>query len=229
MKNNKLICIIPARAGSKRIKNKNIKFFLGKPIIAWTIELALKSKLFDKIIVSTDSKKIAKISKKLGAEIIFREKNLSGDKTTTKEVLLDTIKKINYKNYKYFFCIYPCSPLIKTKHLKEGLQKIKSTNYDSLTAITNFDHPPQRALKKSGNNIQFYNKLSKNKNTQSFEVLYRDAGSFYIYKTKNFISKSILKNTYYDIPKAFSVDIDTIEDFNLAELIAKGMGLDGRN
>jgi len=225
MKNDKLICIIPARAGSKRIKNKNIKFFLGKPIIAWTIELASKSKLFDKIIVSTDSKKIANISKKFGAEIIFRKKTLSGDKTTTKAVLLNTIKKIDNRSYIYFFCIYPCSPLIKIKHLKEGLKKIKAINYDSLTAITNFDHPPQRALKKKGNNIQFYNKISKNKNTQSFEVLYRDSGTFYIYKTKNFISKSVLKNTYYDLPKAFSVDIDTIEDFNLAKLIAKGMGL----
>src|SRR6056300_1154000 len=107
------ICIIPARAGSKRIKNKNIIDFNGKPLITYSINLAKKSKLFERIIVSTDSEAITKISLECGAEVPFkRSKKLSNDFTGTIDVLKDCISRTNTKNFKYHFCIYPTAPLI---------------------------------------------------------------------------------------------------------------------
>jgi len=110
----KSICIIPARGGSKRIKNKNIKIFFGKPLIYYSIKAPVKSNLFDKVVVSTDSKKIANMAIKYGAEVPFlRSKKLSSDKATTDLVLLDAINLLKSKNYKIHACIYPTAPLIK--------------------------------------------------------------------------------------------------------------------
>ena len=118
------ICLIPARSGSKRIKNKNIKLFFGKPMIAYAIENAKKTKLFDKIIVSTDSKKIAKISSKYGAEIPFlRPKKLADDKTVDKTVINHFLK--NFKQRIEYLCyLYPNSPLLKTSTLIKGFKQI---------------------------------------------------------------------------------------------------------
>ena len=115
------ICIIPARSGSKRIKNKNIVKINGLPIIAKTIKIARQSKLFTRIIVSTDSLKIAKIAKKYGAEVPFlRSKKLSDDYTPIINVMIDAIDKIESFKEKFHFCIYPTSILINQKDLKSA-------------------------------------------------------------------------------------------------------------
>ena len=142
----KYVCIIPARSKSKRIKNKNIKNFFGKPLIYYSIKLALKSKIFNKVIVSTDSQKIANIAKKYGAQVPFlRSKKNSNDKAPIYEVLKETIKKLNIKE-KFIFYIYPTAPLLKIKDLKLGLKKI-SKNFDQIIAISKFTSPIQRAYK----------------------------------------------------------------------------------
>ena len=127
------IAIIPARKGSKRIKNKNIKTFFGKPVIYYSIIAAKKCKIFDKIIVSTDCKKIAKISKQYGAEVLFpRPKNLSNDKVDTVSVIHYEIKKLLKKEKKINFvcCVYPCSPLINHKVILKSFKKIKNKKFD---------------------------------------------------------------------------------------------------
>ena len=110
------ICIIPARSGSKRIKNKNIKLFNGKPIISYAIRLAKSCSLFKRIIVSTDSYNISKIAKKYGAEVPFlRSKKLANDFATTSEVVVDCIKRISSQTTKYHFCLYPTTTLLFKK------------------------------------------------------------------------------------------------------------------
>ena len=222
----KNICIIPARSNSKRIKNKNIKSFLGKPIIYYAINTAIKSKLFEEIVVSTDSKKIKKISEKFGAKVPFlRSKKLSDDFSTTKEVLYDAVNRLKYEKDYNLFCIYPTAALIKKKDLIQSLKKFKSSNADALYAITSYSHQPQRAL--FINRHQFIypsDSFSFKKRTQDLQKLFHDSGTFYIFKSsylkknkKNFSKKT----TYYELPKNRAVDIDDIDDFNLAECIKK--------
>ena len=220
------ICIIPARSGSKRIKNKNIKSFNGKPIISYAIKLAKSSKLFDRVIVSTDSKKIAKIAKKYGAEVPFlRSKKLSNDYATTAEVIEDCIKKISSEKVKYHFCLYPTTTLISKKNLVEAFKKIKKNNSDLLVCVTDFDSNPFRSYKLLKNNkLKFFYKKYRKYRTQDLPKLFHDAGSFYIYKTLNLFKnkgKITNKSTYYYLERDIALDIDDKIDFKLAELLFK--------
>ena len=131
------IAIIPARSGSRRIKNKNIKIFNKKPVIYWSIKAAKESKIFDRIIVSTDSKKIAKISNRYGAETPFiRKKKLAQDIISTVDVVRDAIKNANIYNAKVC-CIYPCAPLISSKDLIKAYKKL-SKKVDFVFSISTF-------------------------------------------------------------------------------------------
>ena len=219
------ICIIPARKNSKRIKNKNIKNFLGKPIISYAIKTAIKSKIFDKVIVSTDSVKIKKIAEKFGAIVPYlRNKNISDDHTPTREVLVDVVNQLNLDDKKNLFCLYPTAVLIDENDIKKAYKKFKALKSDSLFAITNFDHSPFRSLKIKGYNVIPKNLSLFKKRTQDLQELYRDSGTFSIYKTsflrrkKNLFSKN---TSYFKLSKLKAIDIDTIEDFKLAEHIKK--------
>ena len=222
------ICIIPARSGSKRIKNKNIKLFNGKPIISHAINLAKKSGLFKRIIVSTDSKKIAKIARKYGAEVPFlRSKRLSDDYTNTAEVLIDAIKKISSETTKYHFCIYPTTTLVSKLDLIKSFKKIKREKSNLLIAITDFDKSPYRALKLIGKkNIKFYFKKFASYRTQDVPKLYQDSGSFYIHKTEALIKnggKLSNKSIYYYLNRYKAVDIDNEINFKFAEFLYRGI------
>ena len=123
------IAILPARIGSKRIKKKNIKFFNGKPILAWTFQILVKSKIFDKIIISSESDVVLKIAKKIGfREAIKRPKRLADNITVTKEVIKHAIKELEKKyDLDNICCVYPCNPFIKIKDLKKSLFNFKKT------------------------------------------------------------------------------------------------------
>lgn len=143
------IAVIPARKNSKRIKNKNIKSFFGKPIISYAIKCAIKSKLFDKIIVSTDSVKIAKISKKFGAIAPFlRPKKLSSDTAFTIDVIKHTLNWLYNKNIKpdYVCCIYPTTPLLKPQDLKKSYSIIKQNKFDFIVSSAKYSHPIERSF-----------------------------------------------------------------------------------
>ena len=219
------ICIIPARSGSKRLKNKNIKKFNGKPIISYAIKIAQSSGLFSKIVVSTNSKKISNIAKRYGAEVPFlRSKKLSDDFATTSEVLIDCIKRISSQENEFHFCLYPTTTLISKKDLISAYKKIKKEKSNLLMAITNFETSPYRALKLSNNKINFYFKKYAKYRTQDIPKLYRDSGSFYIFKTASLLKdkgKLDNKSTYYHLDRNKADDIDNIKDFKLAELLFK--------
>ena len=217
------ICIIPARSNSQRLKNKNFINFYGKSIISYVIETAKKSKIFSKIIVSTDSKKIASIAKKCGAEVPFiRSKKLSDNFTTSKEVVIDCIKKISSQKNAYHCCIYPTAVLTKVNDLKKSFNKIKKLKADYLIAITDFEYSPIRSLQKRGKNwIKFKEKKYINSRSQDLKTLYHDTGSFYFYKTSVLLKKRKnlpKKTTYYFIDRTNTVDINSASDLKMAKL-----------
>lgn len=225
MTKKKCVCIIPARKGSKRIKNKNTKNFFGKPLIYYSIKAAQKSKIFSKIIVSTDCEKIANISRKYGADVPFlRNKRLSNDKASTKSVLIDTIKKNNSKNIEFHCMIYPTAPLIKPQDLKKAFKLIRNRNVDCVITVCKYLNHPLRSFIIKNNFLQFKWKQFQKKNSQDLEELVHDSGNFYFFRTKkilegkNFYPKKTLP--YY--LKIFnSVDIDNYDDLELAKRLFK--------
>lgn len=223
-KSNTKIAIIPARGGSKRIPRKNIKEFLGKPIIAYSIEAAIKSELFDEVMVSTDDEEIAEISKKYGASVpFFRSKDTSNDFATTSDVLLEVLEK--YKSYKkcfnFFCCIYPCAPFITSGKLKVTFDILNKSNSESLIPVVKFSYPIQRAFRIKDEVLNFIYPDSINKRTQDMEEAFHDAGQFYWMKTKAFLQNISLltdKTMPYILSEKEVQDIDNEEDWSIAEI-----------
>ncbi len=221
----KKIAIITARSGSKRIPKKNIKFFLGKPIIAYSIEKAINSKLFDKVMVSTDDKEIANISKNYGAEVpFFRSKKNSDDFSTTPDVLievLETYKKLN-EEFDFGCCIYPTAPLISEKELKKSFNLLISKKYDCVFPILPFSYPIQRALRiENSEKVEMINPRNYRVRSQDLEKMYHDAGQFYWFNVSKFINKKKLwtNNTGFIIVDEINTqDIDDEMDWRLAEI-----------
>lgn len=223
MKNKKSICIIPARSGSSRIKNKNIINFFGKPIISYAIIAAIKSKLFDKIIVSTDSKKISKISISYGATVpSLRPRKLSNAKSTINEVMKYCVQKYNLKNYRYLFCIFPTSPLLVAKDLINAQKKIIKEKVAHLISVRKSNELKQKIFFKRKKLL-----LIKNHNKRTFSnknEFYIDNGNFFILDVKKYISgfKKDYKDTIgYEMINKEAKDINTFDDLNFLKFIFK--------
>ena len=214
------LCIIPARGGSKRIPRKNIKDFLGKPIIAYSIEIAQRSGLFDEIMVSTDDKEIAEISKKYGAQVpsLRSEKN-SDDFAVLADVIeevLDYYKGIG-KKIVYACYILPTAPLIRLDYFMQSFELLKSGKFDSIRPIVKFSYPIQRAVRFSEDSkVLFFNPEFAKSRSQDLEEAYHDAGQFYWFRADKGM-KSENKGAIV-IPEIFVQDIDTVVDWKLAEL-----------
>lgn len=219
------LAIIPARGGSKRIPRKNIKSFLGKPIISYSIEAAIRSNLFDEVMVSTDDEEIAEISIKYGAKVpFFRSNSNSNDFASTYEVI-DEVSKEYFKRDTFFdfiCCLYACAPFVNDSKLKESFQMLISNEYDSVLPIMPFGFPIQRALKIVNNNrITFLNPANSITRSQDLEKLYHDAGQFYWINNLTFKNKKeiLTENTgYYMLSELEGQDIDNEVDWKLAEL-----------
>lgn len=221
------IAIIPARSGSKRIKNKNIKLFCGKPIIYYSINEAKKSKIFQKIIVSTDSEKIKKISEKYGAEVPFlRPKYLSDDYTSTIDVIKHALKELSYiKNNFNICCLYPTAPLVKKEDLIKSIKKFLSKKYNFLFSGSKFTYPVQRGLylNKDGY-IEMINKKNYKKRSQDLKSVFHDAGQFYWGTKKTWITKKKIfdkNSSIFLLPRLRVQDIDNIDDWKIAERLYK--------
>ena len=221
-----IVAIIPARSGSKRIINKNIKLFKGKPIIAWSIEEALKSKIFSKVLVSTDSIKIARVAKQYGAQILgLRPKNLSGPKTPLNEVMKYEIKKMKKKkfNYKYYCLIYATAPMIEKKDLIQGYKKIQKNKFDFVLSISKINTNILRSLYIKDSYIRPFFKKNTFKNTQDLKQLYCDGAQFCFGKDISWMKKHPFnsKTGFITIPSHRFQDIDNIEDFIMAVKLFK--------
>jgi len=216
---DKNLAIIPARAGSKRIHKKNIKTFLDKPIMAYSIELAKNSGLFDEIMVSTDYKEIAEIAQLYGASVPFyRSKENADDFATLNDVLVETLKKYNEleKSFHYVCMILPTAPLISSKTLEKAFSIMTSGNFDSIRPIVKFSYPIQRAFRCSEGKIEMINPEYKTTRSQDLESTYHDAGQFYwINKGKSLLDDH---KGGIIIPETEAQDIDSEEDWKMAEI-----------
>lgn len=220
------IAIITARGGSKRIPGKNIKDFCGKPIIAYSIEAALKSELFDVVMVSTDSEEIADIAKSYGAEVPFmRSQKNSDDYATTADVLHEVISKYEElgQHFDIMCCIYPTAPFVTSTKLKTAYEFMKKKKGDALIPVVKYSFPPQRCFVIRSERIQLLHPENMNIRSQDLEPYYHDAGQFYFWKTNKF-STVFVKNTVPYILDDMEVqDIDNIEDWKIAEIKYKNL------
>ena len=219
------VAVVPARGGSKRVPRKNIKLFHGRPMIAYAITAAQRSKLFDRVIVSTDDEEIAQIAKKHGAEVPFlRPAELSDDQTPTVPVIAHSIKSLKEMNWSVTeaCCIYPGVPFISANDLWMAYEKLKNSDAHYVFPITNFPSPIQRALRllSDGAVEPFYPEFVSTR-TQDLEAGFYDVGQFYWGKAQAWLDgMNIHQNAKtIVIPEWRVVDIDTLADWDRAELL----------
>lgn len=223
------LAIITARGGSKRIPRKNIRDFLGYPIIKYSIEAAVKALCFDEIIVSTDDREIAAIAEKFGAVIPFyRSEATSNDLATTSDVIEEVLfeYKKRGKNVRYCCCIYPTVPFITADHLKQGFDILQSTGSDSVIPVVRFSYPIQRALKTEDGRLSMIWPANLNARSQDLMPAYHDVGQFYWFRVESFMKQKKLFMDYtvpIEIPESEVQDIDNEEDWKMAEIKYKIM------
>lgn len=219
------LAIIPARGGSKRIPRKNIKDFLGKPIIAYSIEAAKASMLFDEIMVSTEDEEIAKVAQKYGAKVpFFRTQKASSDFATLADVIIEVLN--GYKEAGHIFeticCILPTAPLISSSRIIEAYNKLNKEDFDSLCPVVAFTYPIFRALQiNENNNLEMIWPEYLITRSQDLKPAYHDSGSFYWINNEALMQQKSLfckKGGALVIPEMEVQDIDTIEDWEVAEL-----------
>jgi pseudaminic acid cytidylyltransferase len=225
------IAIIPARGGSKRIPRKNIKPFCGKPIIAYSIEVAIQSNLFDEIMVSTDDDEIAEVAKSFGVKVPFRRstKN-SNDFATLNDVITEVLVcyKKSGNQFDYGCCILSTAPFITIERLKEAFTMLSDNDFDSVRPILKFNYPIQRAFRlNEGNRVQMFYPENEKTRSQDLEVAYHDAGQFYWFKTDKMLSGTNKGGLIVNETEAH--DIDTEDDWKIAELKMKMINKVGNN
>lgn len=223
------VAIITARGGSKRIPKKNIRDFLGKPIIAYSIQAAIESKMFDEVMVSTDSEEIANIAKEYGANIPFmRSEKTSDDFATTADVLLEVLEEYEKRGqiFEYMTCIYPTAPFVTPEKLQQAMKRIQQEQAVMVLPVVAFSYPPQRGYIIENQHLQMKWKENFSKRSQDLEPLYHDCGQFYVYEVeryrqrKGLITDEIVPIIVDDLEVQ---DIDNESDWKLAELKYKLM------
>lgn len=225
----KCVAIIPARGGSKRIPRKNIKDFFGKPLIAYSIQVALDSKLFDKIIVTTDDEEIAMIAKKYSADVPFiRPKELSDDFTGTDDVVKHTLQwlKEHGETFEFACTIYATAPLLQSKYLIEGYNALSKSTAINAFSATSMPFPIQRTFKVNDNGrCEMFTSEHYMTRSQDLEEAYQDAGQFYWTKVDQDSNEVMFGKDSIPIilPRHLVQDIDTLEDWQRAEMMYRIM------
>lgn len=219
-----IIAIITARGGSKRIPKKNIRPFFGKPIIAYSVEAAIGSGIFDTVMVSTDSEEIAAIAREYGAEVPFlRSAATSDDHATTADVLREVLEQYRSrgKEFDTFCCLYPTAPFVTGERLRDAYAQMGQAGADSLMTLVRYGFPPQRAMvMKDGFAVYQYPQYEKSR-SQDLEPIYHDCGQFYFCDSRVFLQSDSLvagKTCGYLIPEEEVQDIDNESDWTMAEL-----------
>ncbi|WP_412972736.1 pseudaminic acid cytidylyltransferase [Glaciecola sp. MF2-115] len=227
------LAIIPARGGSKRIPNKNIRDFVGKPLVAYSIEVAKASGLFDKIVVTTDNQEVADIALEYGAEVPFiRPPELSNDVIGTRPVTNHAIRYVSehFEKPEFCCCIYATAPFLQAEYLKQGLQKLRLNSDKGFAySVTSFPFPIQRALFLKDNYATPSFPEDITKRSQDLEEAYHDAGQFYWGRTDDYLSSKRIFSEHgipIVLPRHLVQDIDTQEDWDRAELMYKAYVLD---
>lgn len=224
MDDMKNLAIITARGGSKRIPGKNIKEFCGKPIIAYAIEAALDSGVFQEVMVSTEDEKIARVALGYGAKVpFFRSIENSDDFSTTSDVLMEVIRKYEEQGeyYDYGVCIYPTAPFLTKEKIKNAMDLLISSGADTVMPVVKFSFPPQRGLIIEENILKMKWPENLNVRSQDLVPFYHDCGQYYAFNISSFLENKVLlsNNTVPVISSELEVqDIDNINDWKLAEI-----------
>ena len=224
MEQKKAVAVITARGGSKRIPRKNIRQFCGKPIMEYPIRAALKSGIFDEVMVSTDDEEIAEIAKRAGAKVPFMRSSLNaGDMAASHEVVLEVLEE--YKKagilFEYVCCIYPTAPFLTAEKLQKSLKALEDGVSDGVIPVVAYSFPPQRSFIIKNDKVEFKWPENRLKRSQDLETFYHDSGQFYFLRVKEFLVQQtmLLQNTMPLILNEMEVqDIDNEEDWKLAEL-----------
>lgn len=219
------LAIIPARGGSKRIPGKNIKNFLDKPVIAYSIQAALDCKLFDEVMVSTDDKEIARVALEYGANVPFlRSEKNADDHATTFDVIAEVLDNYNKMNicYNYACCIYPAAPLINVNYLIKAYRILTGKDFDCVFPVAPYSNNIFRAIKADNDcKAHLFWPENLNKRSQDLPEAYYDAGQFYWFKTQNILNKGTIITDNTGVIKLDNIqvqDIDNEWDWQLAEL-----------
>jgi N-acylneuraminate cytidylyltransferase len=218
------IAIITARGGSKRIPRKNIKDFLGKPIIAYSIAAALAAECFDEVMVSTDDNEIAEVALRFGAVVpFFRSAEMANDYATTADVLLEVLNEYSQlgKTFDNACCIYPTAPFVTAERLNQAYNLLKQTGADTVLPVARFSFPVQRALTIENNRLKVLWPEHVNTRSQDLAPAYYDSGQFYFFQVAHFLETRDLYGSNcvpIELPESEVQDIDTLEDWKIAEM-----------
>ena len=217
------VAIIPARGGSKRIPKKNIKLFHGKPMISWSIKAALKSKIFDRIIISTDDSEIADIALKSGGEVpFFRPSKLSDDYATTADVMEPAAHWLTKEGLlaSELCCIYATAPFVEASDIELGLEMLMSGGWQYVFPAAEFAAPIFRGFKKGDGGVEMIFPEHYLTRSQDLPGVFHDAGQFYWGTHHAWLSKAPIfsnKSDFIELPRSRVQDIDTPEDWDIAE------------
>lgn len=218
----KKVAIIPARGGSKRIPKKNIRHFCGQPMLSYPIKLAKECNIFDEIVISSDDEEILQLAKNLGAKPLRRPDNLSDDTTPTLPVISHAIKEIGLLDSDLVCCIYPATPLLESHFLLEGLNAItKTNNKDYAFSVTEFASSPFRGFSIDNDVLTMLFPKFQSFRSQDLKSIYHDAGAFYWGWAQSFLEHREIfspQSLPIILPRLSAQDIDTIDDWNLAEI-----------
>lgn len=214
------VCIIPARGGSKRIPKKNIRLFCGQPIIAYSIKNAVESRIFDKVVVSSDSEEILEIAQNIGAQPLKRPSELSDDYATTHAVISHSIQALNALEDDWVCCLYATAPLLHSKKLQEAFSLAQKYPNSYTFSSVEFSYTPFRAFSIEDGISKMLFKDLFTKRSQDLPKVFHDAGQFYFAKSKIWLSRdNIFENSTPFVLSSLEVqDIDTLEDWEIAEI-----------
>lgn len=224
MKEMSSLALITARGGSKRIPKKNIREFCGKPILSYSIEAALASGVFDEVMVSTDSEEIAEIARKAGAKVPFlRSEESSNDYATTAQVVNEVLEQYKQRgqSFDYVCCIYPTAPFVTGEKLRSAMEKLENTGADTVSPVVRFSYPPQRGFVIEDGKTHLKWPEYRTARSQDLEPFYHDCGQFYCLKTESFLEQKQIFMEHMvsiEMPESQVQDIDTMEDWTIAEL-----------
>ena len=222
--NPKILAVIPARGGSKGVPRKNLRPIMGKPLVYFSIKVAVSCNLVDKVVVSSDDKEILEIAKKFGAEPLVRPKSISGDEVTTEDVMTHAIKKLAKKGYfpDYVMLLQPTSPFRESKDILGAIQTIIKDKSDSLISVVPSHAFIWKNFSKGPNpiNYDYKNRMRR----QDLEPEFKENGSIYITKTNLFLKNNNRLGgniSLFVMDELKGFEIDTISDFILIEHLMK--------
>ena len=228
------VCVIPARGGSKRIPRKNIKSFHNKPLIAYSIDCALNSQLFSRVVVSTDDEEISKVAEQYGAEVPFvRPAELSDDHANTFDLLQHAAQWIQQEEAaaEFMCCLYATAPFVRAEDLTTGFKLLAQDGVDYTYSITEFPFPIQRSVRMEHGFVKPCFPENMYKRSQDLETIYHDAGQFYWGRVSAFASKLEFfgkRSKGVVLPRYRVVDIDTPEDWDVAEVQYQVLQMSGK-